>query len=76
VRTTIVIDDDVLAAIEQERRREGGGLSRAVNRLIRRGLRPAQVREPFVQRSHDLGMRVDVSNVAEALELLDAADRR
>jgi hypothetical protein len=30
----------------------------------------------FRQRTHALGLRVDVSNVAEALELLDAKDGR
>jgi len=37
--------------------------------------RPAEAAAaPFQQRTHALGLRVDVSNVAEALDLLDEVD--
>lgn len=74
MRTTITFDDDVAAAVERLRRLEGVGVSEAVNRLVRAGLvgRPGGPRRAFRQRSHRLGLRVDVSNVAEALEQLDS----
>jgi Arc/MetJ family transcription regulator len=72
MRTTISLDDDVAAAAEQLRRERHIGLSEAVNSLARAGLRAHQAaRRTFRQRTSSLGLRVDVSNVAEALELLD-----
>lgn len=32
--------------------------------------------EPFVPRTHHLGLMVDVSNVADALDLLEGPDAR
>jgi len=74
VRTTINLDPDVAAAAERLRRERHLGLSEAVNELARAGLQARQERKPFRQRSRDIGVRVDVSNVAEALEILDAED--
>lgn len=74
VRTTINLDPDVAAAAERLRRERHLGLSEAVNELARAGLQARQERKPFRQRSQDIGVRVDVSNVAEALEILDAED--
>jgi Arc/MetJ family transcription regulator len=71
VRTTIRLDDDVAAAAQRLSREQHIGLGEAVNRLARAGLRPGRSRRPFRQRTADLGLQVDVSNVAEALELLD-----
>lgn len=71
MRTTLTLDDDVAAAIDALRRREGLGLSEAVNRLIRDGLARAPARAGYVHRSHDLGIKVDVTNIGEVLELLD-----
>lgn len=72
MRTTIRLDDDVAAAAEQLRRERNIGLSEAVNRLARAGLREGRpARRTFRQRTNKMGLRVDVSNVAEALELLD-----
>ena len=76
MRTTITLDADVAAAIERLRRRQGIGLSEAVNELIRSGLRARAPRSRFQQRSHDLGLRVDVRNVAEALEGLEGPTAR
>ena len=70
------MDDDVTAAIEQLRRARGFGLSEAVNLLIRAGLHAPAVRRNFVQRSSDLGLRIDVANIAEALDLLDGPGAR
>jgi metal-responsive CopG/Arc/MetJ family transcriptional regulator len=76
MRTTVDLDDDVAAAIDQLRRNGAIGLSEAVNRLIRAGLRQAPRVHRFRQRSAPLGLRIDVSNVAEALETLDGAGGR
>jgi metal-responsive CopG/Arc/MetJ family transcriptional regulator len=76
MRTTITLDTDVAAAVERLRRRQGIGLSEAVNELIRSGLRARSPQSRFQQRSHDLGLRVDVRNVAETLELLEGPTAR
>ena len=76
MRTTIEFDADTAAAVEQLRRAEGLGASEAVNELIRRGMLPRPPQRPFVQRVHDLGLRIDVSNVADALEVLEGSDAR
>lgn len=73
MRTTFTLDDDVAAAVEQLRREEGIGLSDAVNRLVRAGLVPRPAAEPYVHRPSPLGMKVDVADIGEVLELLDDA---
>lgn len=72
MRTTVVLEDDVAAAIEQLRRKRSLGMSEAVNELVRAGLRSKPAAKEFRQRSEPLGLRIDVSNIADALELLDA----
>ena len=70
MRTTIDVDEDVAAAVAQLR--QGGvGLSEAVNRLARAGLSVRPRRSEFHQRGAPIGLRIDIANVAEALELLD-----
>lgn len=76
MRTTITFDDDIAAAVNRLRREAARGVSEIVNDLIRAGLRHREERRPFVQQTADLGIRVDVSNVAEALDLLDGPDQR
>ena len=73
MRTTVTLADDTTAAVEQLRREADLGLSDAVNELIRRGAasRSATPRRRFRQNSYEMGERVDVRNVAEALETLD-----
>ena len=71
MRTTIKLDSDVVAAIEQVRKRSSLGVSETVNQLIRRGLEARPERQSFVQRTQPLGLHIDVSNVAEAIELLE-----
>ncbi len=71
MRTTITFDDDVAAAIEQRRRAQGSGVSAAVNDLIRDALARTPPRRPFVQRTTSGHARVDLTNVAEVLEVLD-----
>lgn len=75
MRTTIRLDPDVASAAEQLRRERHIGLGEAVNQLARAGLgRRDKERAPYRQRTGSLGLRIDVSNVAEALELLDDLD--
>lgn len=71
MRTTISLDPDVAAAVESLSREQSLGRSEAVNRLIRAGLRVPKGAKPFRQRSRPMGLRIDVTNVAEALDLLD-----
>ncbi len=63
-------------AIERLRREEGLGVSDAVNELVRRGLMPDERSEPFVQKTRRLGLKIDVSNVGDALEVLEGASAR
>jgi hypothetical protein len=71
MRTTLRLDDDVLAAAERLRRERHIGLSEAVNELARAGMQRSGQPRAFRQRTKALGLRIDVSNVAEALDLLD-----
>jgi hypothetical protein len=76
MRTTIDLADDVTAAVEKLRRERGIGLSAAVNELARAGLsRPSSPRR-FKQRTYDMGVGIDVSNVADALETLEGPAAR
>jgi metal-responsive CopG/Arc/MetJ family transcriptional regulator len=76
MRTTITLDDDVAAALERLRRERPIGLSEAINELIRTALTVKRPRTPFEQRAQRIGLRIDVTNVAEALELLDGPAAR
>ena len=76
MRTTVELDDDTAAEV-QRLRAAGRGLSEAVNELIRCGmLRHDDDVEPFVPRTRPLGIRIDVSNVADALDVLEGPDAR
>lgn len=74
MRTTLRLDEDVVAAADRLRRERHIGLSEAVNELARAGMRRQTQPHAFRQRTQELGLHVDVSNVAEALELLDELD--
>lgn len=76
VRTTVEFDADTAKAVERLRREKGLGVSEAVNELIRRGMLKSERRPKFSQRTRSLGMRIDVSNVADALETLDGPAAR
>jgi metal-responsive CopG/Arc/MetJ family transcriptional regulator len=75
MRTTVSLDDDVAAAVDRLRRDRSMGLSEAVNELARAGLTVKLRARPFKQRTAQLGLKLDVTNVAEALELLDDINR-
>jgi hypothetical protein len=76
MRTTVEFDDDTARAVEHLRRDRGVGVSEAVNELIRRGLLPRPALKRFRQRSRSLGLRLDVTNVAETLEVLEGPGAR
>ena len=76
MRTTVEFDDDTAKEVQRLRRDKGLGVSEAVNELIRRGLLPREPGTPFRQRTHHLGLQIDVANVAEALETIEGAEAR
>lgn len=76
MRTTVNLTPDVEAEVARLRREEGLGTSDAVVALARRGMQRAAAgaaAKPFTQRTAPLGARVDLSNIAEVLDLLDDA---
>lgn len=74
MRTTVRLDPEVAAAAERLRRERHIGLGEAVNELARAGLARTYNTRPFQQRTASIGVKIDVTNVAEALELLDEYD--
>lgn len=72
VRTTVSLDPDVEAAVEQLRRQDRVGLSEAINVLVRRGMIESPPTRRHTLPSFDLGIRIDVSNIGEVLELMDS----
>ncbi len=78
MRTTVTLADDVTAELERMRRERSIGVSEALNELVRAGMvRKKEPRKKFVQRTHSLGRAyIDVTNVAEALELAEGPDYR
>jgi len=76
MRTTVTFDDDTRMAIERLRRERALGLSEAVNELIRAGLGRRRGQRPFAQRTRPIGLRIDVGNIAEAIEELDGPATR
>ncbi len=80
MRTTVTFDRDVESALRRLRRERGLGMSEVVNQLVRAGLaadrHSADRPEPFRQPTATLDLRIDVANVAEALEQLDGPAAR
>ena len=77
MRTTVTLAKDVAAAVEKLRRKEGVGVSEALNRIARAGIATKAPRRAFRQRSANMGAFViDVSNIADALEVAEGADHR
>ncbi|MGH3901573.1 MAG: CopG family transcriptional regulator [Pseudonocardiaceae bacterium] len=71
MRTTVTFDADTAAAVEQLRRERGIGISAAVNELVRRGVTRQERAHRFVQRTSAGHAKIDVTDVGEALEILD-----
>jgi hypothetical protein len=76
MRTTLSLDDDVAAAVQRLREERNLGLSEAVNELVRAGLAAPPRRKVFRQRTANLGLRIDVSSVTDAMEHLDGPEAR
>jgi len=77
MRTTVTLADDVAAELQRLRRERSVGVSEALNELARAGMaRKKEPRKKFVQRTHSVGIKIDVTNVAEALELAEGPDYR
>lgn len=76
MRTTVELDDDTAQAVRQLRQEQGRGVSDAVNELIRRGLLAEPPRTRFEPRTRRMGIKIDVSNVADALDLLEGPEVR
>ena len=75
MRTTINLDDDVASEVARLRRERGLGVSEAVNELARAGLAVARTNYVYRHPTRNMGARVDLTNVADVLELLDETDR-
>lgn len=75
MRTTVRLDPEVAAAAERIRQERHLGLGEAVNELARAGLARQPHTGRFQQRTASVGLRVDVTDVADTLELLDQYDR-
>lgn len=71
MRTTVTIADDVFAEMERLRREEGLGPSEALNLLARRGMAAKASQPDYVHRSFPMGLKLDVANIGEVLDLLD-----
>lgn len=76
MRTTVTLEEDVAAAVRRLRREHGMGVSKALNELARAGLTVKRPRQPYHQRTSRLALRIDVTNIAEALEQLDGPTGR
>jgi metal-responsive CopG/Arc/MetJ family transcriptional regulator len=76
MRTTVTLADDVAAAVDRLRRERSIGVSQAVNQLIRAALVDHPKQRRFVQKTHDLGLGIDVTNVWKAIEELEGPFHR
>lgn len=74
MRTTIRLDPEVAAAAERLRRERHIGLGEAVNELARAGLLHSPQNRGFLQRTVEVGLKIDVTNIGDTLELLDQFD--
>ena len=76
MRTTIEFEADTAKVVEAVRSERGRGVSDAVNELIRRAALASRVVVPFVPKTHDLSLTIDVSNISDALDFLEGPDAR
>lgn len=75
MRTTVNLDGDVAAEVARLQRERGLGLSAAVNELARAGFTASRVNYSYAHPSFDLGLQIDLTRVADVLELLDESDQ-
>ena len=74
MRTTVRLDDDAAAAVAHLRRARGLGMSEAINTLARAGI-GSEFRTVFRQCTAPMGLVIDVSCVAQALEMYGPASK-
>jgi hypothetical protein len=74
MRTTVDLADDVAAEVSRLRREKGLGLSEAVNELARAGLGRSKATYTYEPNVYPMTARIDLSNVADVLELLDETE--
>ncbi|RRD48114.1 CopG family transcriptional regulator [Arachnia propionica] len=74
MRTTVRLDPDVAAAAGRLCAERHIGLDEAVNELVRVGLSHKRQTTRFRQRTADVGLKGDVTDIADTLELLDRQD--
>lgn len=74
MRTTVRLDPEVAAAAEKLRQDHNIGLGEAVNQLAKAGIAQQPKSVHFQQRTAKIGFRIDVTNIADTLELLDQYD--
>jgi hypothetical protein len=73
MRTTIRLDPQVAAAAQQIQTEQNVSFSSAVNQLAMRGLLahgPTSA-AGFEQLTYPMGLKVDISNIADALEQIE-----
>ena len=68
------LDDDVAREVDRLRRERGLSLSAAINELVRTGMLATGVEYRYEHPSRSMGALVDLSNVAEVLDLLDHSE--
>ncbi len=77
MRTTVTLADDVAAELQRLRRERSIGVSEALNEMARAGMaRKKKPRKKFVQRTYPVGLKIDVTNIGEVLELLEGPEYR
>lgn len=76
MRTTITFDEDVAAAIRRVQKTRHVGVSEAVNSLVRQGLGTTQAPPRFTQRTSSGGALLDLTDVADVLDLIDGPGTR
>jgi len=76
MRTTVELDPDTEAAVQALRQQRGLGVSESVNELIRKGLLVREAPKPYVPVTRSLGIRIDISSISDALDLLEGDDHR
>ena len=76
MRVTIRLDPEGAAAAERLSSDRHISLGEAVNELARAGLAHQQKAARFQQRTASVGVSVDVTSAAGALELLETQDTR
>ena len=74
MRIRVTLAEDVAAAVNRLRRERGIGPSEALNELARAGLSRPTPSPRYVHQSYDMGLKVDVTNIGEALARLDEPD--